>query len=163
MRNFYGTIQVSFDPGSYDGTLESIFSVIKNEFREKLTEDKIFDTMNSFAALEHNYAVKMVPLFLKFFGIRGINYLMKTGVTTSVSNLGTIALPEEMTTYVSHFSGYMSCRKASICLSSYGDRTVFGIVSCFTGHDVFMRLFRRLAELGIPAEVATNDYDTEVE
>ncbi len=162
-RNFYGTIQVDYDPAAYDGTLESILKVIHTAFREKLTRDKIFDTMNSFAALEHNYAVKMVPLFLKFFGIRGINYLMKTGVTTSVSNLGRIEVPEQMIPYIDRFSCYMSCRKASICFSSFQDKTVLGAVSCFTGHDVFMHLFRRLTELGIPVELGTNDHDAEVD
>ena len=64
-RNFFGVINVPFQPSHYDGTLESIVKEMKQAFKEQLSEEQIFHTMNSYAALEHNWAVKMVPLFLK--------------------------------------------------------------------------------------------------
>ena len=158
-RNFYGAIQVRFDPVKYDGTLESILCKIKHGFEDALTEDKIFHTMNSYAALEHNYAVKMTPLFLKYWGIRGYNNLVKKGVTTSVSNLGVIDIPDALRPYVEKFVSYMASRSAFLCLTTFGDKTVFGLTSCFTDHPVYMHLFRRLTAMGIPVEVATNDYD----
>ena len=160
-RNFFGAIQVTYEPSLYNGTLESVIKEIDREFRESLVEDKIFDTMNSYAALEHNYALKMVPLFVKYPALRYFNYSMKKGVSTSVSNVGKVELPEEMKPYVESFCGYMSGRTAFMCLTSYKDNTVFGITSCFTRHEVFMQFFRRLTELGIPVELATNDYDRE--
>ena len=160
-RNFFGAIQVGFDPDDYDGTLESILHTIKASFEENLTEERIIATMNSYAALEHNYAVKMTPLFLKYPAIRGFNYWMKKGVTTSVSNLGKVRLPKELEAYVERFVGYMASRTAFMCISTYRDKTVFGVTSCFTKHTVFMRFFRRLTELGIDVELASNDFDRE--
>ena len=160
-RNFYGAIQVRFDPEKYDGTLESILQEISRTFKENLTEEKVFQTMNSYAALEHNYAVKMIPLFLKYWGIRGYNNLIKTGVTTSVSNLGNVEIPEALCPYVEKFVSFMAARTAFVCLTSFGDKTVFGVTSCFTEHTVFMHFFRRLTAMGIPVEITTNDFDAE--
>ena len=160
-RNFYGAIQVRFDTAKYDGTLKSILQEIEREFSENLTEEKMFQTMNSYAALENNYAVKMTPLFLKYWGIRGYNNLVKTGVTTSVSNIGSIHISESLSQYVEKYAAFMAARTAFICLISFGDKTVFGVTSCFTEHTVFMRFFRRLTAMGIPVEITSNDYDVQ--
>ncbi len=162
-RNFFGAIQIVYNPERYNGTLESVLSEVKRLFAENLTEEKIFGTMNSYAALEHNYAVKMTPLFLKWPAIHSYNFWMKTGVTTSVSNLGRIELPDELAQYVDSFSAFMSGRTAFLCISTFRDKTVFGAATCFTRHAVFMRFFRRLVQLGIPVEIATNDYDVEAD
>ncbi len=160
-RNFFGAVQIVYDPERYDGTLESVVSDVRDRFEECLDENSIADTMNSYAALEHNYALKMVPLFLKYPALRGYNFWMKKGVTSSVSNVGKVELPEELMPYVEKFCSFMANRTAFMCISSFADKTVFGIVSCFTNHNVFMRLFRRLSEMGISVELATNDYDME--
>ena len=160
-RNFYGAIQIRFDPAAYQGTLESILTEIQKGFMENLTEENMFNTMNGYAALEHNYAIKMTPLVLKYWGIRGYNNLVKQGVTTSVSNIGKVDLPEAMRQYVSKFAAFMASRTAFLCLTSFGDQTVFVITSCFPEHTVFMHFFRRLTRLGIQVELTTNDYDRE--
>ena len=82
-------------------------------------------------------------------------------MTTSVSNLGNVEIPEALCPYVEKFVSFMAARTAFVCLTSFGDRTVFGVASCFTEHTVFMEFFRRLTAMGIPVEIATNDFDAE--
>ena len=94
-RNFFGVINVSFDPTHFDGQLESILSEVKASFQKQLSQDRILQTMNSYAALEHNIAIQMVPLFLKDLAIWGLNNRAKNGVTSTMSNLGNIEMPEE--------------------------------------------------------------------
>ena len=160
-RNFFGTIQISYHPDHYNGSLESILKDVQKTFAEDLTPEKVFQTMNSYAALEHNYAVKMVPLFLKWPALHGINNLMKKGVTTSVSNIGRINVPDEIVPYVDRYSAFMAGRNAFVCISTFREKTVFGVASCFTRHNVFMTMFRRMEQMGIPVEIATNDFDKE--
>ena len=160
-RNFFGTIQISYHPDHYDGSLESILKDVQEKFARELDPERVFQTMNSYAALEHNYAVKMSPLFLKWPALHGFNSLMKKGVTTSVSNIGRINVPDEIVPYVDRYSAFMSGRNAFMCVSTFREKTIFGVASCFTRHTVFMTMFRRMEQMGIPVEIATNDYDKE--
>lgn len=158
-RNFFGVIQVVYYAGDYDGTLKSIMDPVSREFSEQLTEENVRKTMNSYSALEHNLAVRVIPLFIKSVALQGIAYRMNTGVTTSVSNVGVVRLPAEMSPYVEKFSSFMSCKTVFLCVSTYEDQMVFGVVSSFERHPVAMNFFRRLVQLGVPVEIASNDCD----
>ena len=158
-RNFFGVIQVAYYAGNYDGSLKSIIDPVSREFTEQLTEENVRKTMNSYSALEHNLAVRVIPLFIKNMALQGIAYRMNTGVTTSVSNVGVVKLPAEMAPYVEKFSSFMACKTVFLCVSTYEDHMVFGIVSSFEKHPVAMNFFRRLVQLGVRVEVASNDCD----
>ncbi|MCC6094542.1 MAG: hypothetical protein LIV24_05925 [Eubacterium sp.] len=158
-RNFFGVIQVTYYAKDYDGTLQSIIDPVRREFDRQLTEENVRKTMNSYSALEHNLAVRVIPLFFKNIALQGIAFRMNTGVTTSVSNVGRVKLPDELTGYIEKFASFMSCKTIFLCISSFGDHMVFGIVSCFERHPVSMHFFRRLVQLGVPVEIASNDCD----
>jgi hypothetical protein len=158
-RNFYGVISVAYDPVRYDGELQSVIESVKKSFREQLREDRIAETMNTYSALEHNWAVKVIPLQLKDMGISGINYLRKREVTTSVSNVGRVTMPEELATYIDRFSSFMSTNGEQMCISSFEDRLVFGFTSAFVQSAPIMNFFRRLTGFGIEVELGTNDFD----
>ena len=158
-RNFFGTISVSFDPKLYDGTLESILPVIRKEFADKLTDEKIFYTMNTYSSLEHNRWIRFVPLFIKNFVVGRFTSAKYSSVTTSVSNVGRIAMPEICVPYIEKFSTFMACKTVFVCITSFGGHMVFGITTCYKKHQISLNFVRRLVELGIPVEVASNDYE----
>lgn len=160
-RNFFGVFLVSFQPEDYDGTLESIMAAVEREFRENLTEDKIFESMNSYAELENNWAVKVFSLGIKDLGVGGINHLMKQGVTTTVSNVGRVKVDPALEPYIEKFACFNTSDTTQMCIMSFGDRLTFGITTAFTDHAMPRRFFRRLTELGIEVTLATNDYNAE--
>lgn len=159
MRNFFGTIQVTYDPTHYDGNLSSIIPDISKGFKEQLEPQAIAQTMNSYAALEHNFALKLVPLPLKDLGMQGIAYMMKRGVTTSVSNIGKVKLPPEYAEYVDRFAAFMSNKNVFVCISTFNDKMVFGITSAFENHVISKNFFRSIKALGIDVEITSNDND----
>jgi hypothetical protein len=79
-------------------------------------------------------------------------------VTSTLSNLGRIDMPEEAVPYIDKFSAFMTAPSEQICIATFQDRMVFGEVSAFTTHEIMLHFFRRLTEMGIPVELATNDY-----
>ncbi|MBO5551695.1 MAG: hypothetical protein J5966_07025, partial [Lachnospiraceae bacterium] len=83
----------------------------------------------------------------------------KKGVTTTLSNLGRIEMPEGLSQFVDRFSAFMAAPSQQICISSFGDRMVFGEVSPYSTHEVMLHFFRRLVKLGVDVELASNDYD----
>ena len=153
-RNFFGVINVSYNSMEYDGNLDPIIEHVRKAFQELLSEDKIFQTMNAYAALEHNRAVKLVPLVLKDLGIRGISTLMQKGVTSTVSNVGKVEMPEQLVPFIEKFSSYMSTNRVQMCISSFQDKLTFGVTSAYTDHTMIMHFFRRMVDLGIPVELA---------
>ena len=72
-RNFFGVINVAFYPEQYDGTLESILKVVQASFKRQLTQDQVSLSMHDYARLEHNIAIRPVPLFIKNLVIAAVN------------------------------------------------------------------------------------------
>ena len=68
-------------------------------------------------------------------------------------------MPENISPYIDRFSAFMAAPSQQVCISSFGDRMVFGEVSPYTTHDVMRNFFRRLVALGVDVELASNDYD----
>ena len=158
-RNFFGVINIKYYAKDYDGTLESIISRVKDSFAEQLKPENVASTMNSYGALEHNLAIKIMPLFIKDLGIHFFDSLAKNGVTTSISNLGQIKMPPELCPYIDKFSAFMTAPSQQICVSSFGEKMVFGEVSPYKTHEIMLSFFRRLTSMGVAVEVSTNDYD----
>ncbi len=158
-RNFFGVISIKYDPLDFDNTLESIIEDVHDSFQQQLNPDRINSTMNSYAALEHNLAIKVVPLFIKDYAIGRFDAAAKSGVTTSISNMGIIKMPAEVTPFIDRFSAFMTAAKEQITVCSFRDKMVFGECSAFTQHPTMLNLCRRLTAEGIGVEIATNDYD----
>lgn len=158
-RNFFGVISVVYEPSCYDGRLEGIIEEVKKSFETQLSAEKIFQTMNSYAALEHNVAIKMVPLIIKDLTIGRLYRHASRGVTSTMSNLGNIEMPAGTLPYIEKFAAFMTAPSEQICVSSFKDKMVFGEVSTYTTHEVMLHFFRRLTEMGIEVTLASNDYD----
>ncbi len=160
-RNFFGVINISFLAADYHGDFQSIIDSVSESFKKQLSEDRIRETMNSYAALEHNFVVKMIPLFLKDIGISLLSRAANRGVTCTMSNLGQIRMPEIFTPYIHHFSAFMSAPSEQLCVSSFGDNMIIGEVSPYVTHGVMLNFVRKLSGMGIPVTLASNDYDSE--
>ena len=158
-RNFFGVINISYDPGHDTGELKDLIAEVAAAFREQLVPEQILRTMNSYATLEHNPAIQMVPLLFKDLTIRYNNRRAEQGVTTTMSNLGSVEMPAEVIPYIDRFGAFMTAPSEQLCVVSFQDRMVFGDCSSFTTHKVMFHFFRRLTELGIPVELASNDYE----
>ncbi len=161
-RNFFGVISIKYDPMDFDNTLESIIDKVNVSFKEQLDPERINSTMNQYAALEHNLAIKVVPLFIKDYAIGRFDAAAKSGVTTSISNMGVIKMPTEVTPFIERFSAFMTAAKEQITVCSFMDKMVFGECSAFTNHPTMLNLCRRLTAEGIGVEIATNDFDLHV-
>ena len=158
----YYTIKCSAEDkaGSMDPLLADILPVVKEAFESQLTPEGIRATMDSYSALERNPFIRVVPLWVKDFVIGRYSTRTRKGVTATLSNLGRIRLAEPIAGYVDRISCFMSSYGMQVCVSSYGDKMVFGAASGFRTHNVMLHFFRRLTALGITAEITTNDYET---
>ena len=156
-RNFFGVINVAFYPEQYDGSLGSILKVVQASFKRQLTQDQVALSMHDYARLEHNIAIRPVPLFIKNLVIAAVNSGVQKGITGTISNVGRITIPEPFHSYIDRFSCFMAAPDVQISVCSFGGKMCFGIGSSFVTNPVLMRFFRKMADLGIDVEIATND------
>lgn len=162
-RNFFGVINVPFRAKEYDGTIESIIDSVRESFEEQLTEENLRDTMNGYSGLSQNIAIKVIPLFIKDPVVNILSRVAQQGTTATMSNLGRIKMPPEFEPYILQFSAFMATPNMQICVSSFGDRMVFGGVSAYAEHFVLVNFFRGLTKRGLRVEIATNDNDVNPE
>ena len=130
-RNFFGVINVAFYPEQYDGTLESILKVVQASFKRQLTQDQVSLSMHDYARLEHNIAIKVVPLLIKNLVISAINAKTQRGITGTISNVGKVTVPKEMEPYINKFSCFMAAPDIQISVCSFNGKMCFGIGSAF--------------------------------
>lgn len=156
-RNFFGVINVAFYPEQYDGTLESILQVVQSSFKRQLTQDQVALSLHDYARLEHNIVIRPVPLFIKNLVIAAVNSCVQKGITGTISNVGKITIPEPYDSYIDRFSCFMAAPDVQISVCSFGGKMCFGVGSSFVTNPVLMRFFRKMANLGIDVEIATND------
>ena len=81
--------------------------------KNQLDPARVNETMNSYAALEHNIAIKVVPLFIKDYVVGRFDAAAKKGVTTSISNMGVIKMPAEVRPFIERFSAFMTAATPS--------------------------------------------------
>ena len=158
-RNFFGVINVVYDPALYDGTLESIIPAVRESFNKQLRQDQVELMMNSYSSLEHNMAIKVVPLWIKNLVISLINAKTQLGITGTISNVGKVTVPEEMEPYIRKFSCFMAAPEVQVCICSYKDELVFGVASAFIQQPVIRGFFRDMVDMGIEVVLESNDFD----
>ena len=156
-RNFFGVINVAFDPEQYDGTLGSIIEVVQASFRRQLSQDQVALSMHDYARLEHNIIIRPIPLLIKNLVIATVNDMVQKGITATVSNVGKITIPEPFDSYIDRFSCFMAAPDLQISVCSFNGKMCFGVASAFETNAAIMRFFRKMVALGIDVEIATND------
>lgn len=157
LRNFSSYVYLSLDVANGEYSLEDAVREIKYQKRLYVQPSHLTRRIAANVALEDNFAVRCVPLFLKKPIINIINHLKGDKYATyTFSNLGRIELPEAMREHVRdiHFIlGRTRKRSGSCACVSYGG-TLNLDFSRKIAEDDFERIFvRNLRALGIWARV----------
>ena len=152
-RNFFSVLKLKYK-GSDE--LESIIKYVDDYLKKELKQENLFKRMNKFATIEHNFLVRLVPLFIKNIILKFANYLSNKDLTTSVTNLGVVKIPDEIKDYIDSFEVYVSTDKMQISLCSYLDKLNISFTSVFISTDIIKDFYRKLASFGIDITIISN-------
>ena len=152
-RNFFSVLKLKYK-GSDD--LESIIKEADTYLKEELKQTNLFKRMNKYATIEHNFLVRLVPLFIKNIILRFASYLSNKDLTTSVTNLGVIKLPDEIKDFVDSFEVYVSTDKMQMAICSYLDKLNISFTSVFISTDIIKDFYRKLVSYGIDITIISN-------
>lgn len=155
-RNFFATMNIGYDFSKNPNDFNSIISAVNKEFQNKLNFDYISDRINSFAKTEHNALAKIAPLFFKDICLKTAHDISALEVTSSLSNVGIVTMPDVFQDYIKNFDMCTSGNKISVCMCSYKNNMSISMTSPFINSDIQRNFFRHLADMGLNVEIATN-------
>lgn len=153
LRNFFAVLNIK-----YKGMSElDEFILCTNKFlKEQLKPNELRKRMNALIAMEKNIILRCVPLFIKNIVLRLATKISSIGATTSLSNVGAIAMPDEVKKYIKLFDMMVSTPGIQACMCSYENNLVLTFSSVFKNSDIQKRVFRTLSELGLDVTIQTN-------
>jgi NRPS condensation-like uncharacterized protein len=155
-RNFFATMNIAYDFSKNTGDFKSIISCVNKEFESKLNFEYISDRINSFSKTEHNAFAKIAPLFFKDICLKTAHDISALEVTSSLSNVGIVTMPDAFQDYIKNFDMCTSGNKISICMCSYKNNLSISMTSPFINSDIQRNFFCHLADMGLNVEIATN-------
>ena len=158
MANFFSYITLIAKKENME-TFDKIVEFVKNDFKQRLTEEEIMKTMSANVKLGNNIAVKVVPLFLKKILVR-LSYLeIRKYTTITYSNIGRIGIIGKYQDYIDYFLMLIAPEpvekiKCSSC--TFENKMVFTFTSILKDNNIEKRFYQFLQERGIDVTIESN-------
>ena len=153
-RNFFSVIKLKYNGSD---NLKDIIKYVDKNLKKELKKDNLFKTMNKYATFEHNFLIRLIPLFVKNFILKIIIKFVKT--TTTVTNLGIIKVDDSIKYYIDSFEVYVSTDKMQISMCSYLDKLNISFTSIFDNMDIIKNFYRKLSSFGIEIIISSNNVE----
>lgn len=158
MANFFSYITLIAKKENMEA-FDKIVEFVKNDFKQRLTEEEIMKTMSTNVKLGNNIAVKVVPLFLKKILVR-LSYLeIRKYTTITYSNIGRIGIIGKYQDYIDYFLMLIAPEpvekiKCSSC--TFENKMVFTFTSILKDNSIEKRFYQFLQERGIDVTIESN-------
>ncbi len=160
LRNFANYVNPGIEPcyGSY--TLDEVLKIVSCQMGIELTPKILGAKFTTNVRSEQNAVLRVAPLFLKDMAMRAVFYMTGDRKTaTCFSNLGRVALPEEMGLFVTRMEfmlGPLSYNPVAIGALSYDGKLYVNITRTIEESALEREFFTRLVKLGIPVKIESN-------
>jgi len=160
LRNFSSYLNVGIDSAYGRYTFEEILTLVKHTLGLEISEKGLNARMSANVNSERNPVVRAMPLFLKspflkmMFMLQGDRYC-----TTTFSNLGEVALPEEMRAHVSRMDFLLGVPYRNPVVAacvSYGGNAYISFSRSIREPYFERAFFSALVKMGIPVRVESN-------
>ena len=138
---------------------ENIIEFVKNDFKQKLTEEEIIKTMSANVKLGTNLFIKVIPLELKKAIVR-LSYLeIRKYTTITFSNIGRIGIIGKYKDYIDEFLMLIAPEpvekiKCSGC--TFENKMSFTFTSILNDNNIEKTFYNFLKNRGIKVKVESN-------
>ena len=152
MQNFVCFERIYLQKGENDLSLSHLVSVVRDEFRSKITEKSMKDHVDDVYRCFTLPVLKYTPLFIKYPCFKLVKALLnKVRQTAILSNIGTITLPERATHYVKNVKFFLNIGKnapMNVAIVTYNGICNVDVTCGLDGCDIPERFFRLLTSQG---------------
>ncbi len=136
-----------------------ILELVKKEFKQKLTPEKIEETMYANIKIGTNFFIKLIPLFLKKILV-GISYKeIRKNFTTTISNIGKIDIHEEYLNDIENFLFLLSpesVEKNKASIVSYNNNLVLTFTSILKDNKIEKAFYEFIKKQNIEISIEGN-------
>lgn len=125
LSNFFTCMEVEGNVINKDVTFDDILSNVKNEFKNKLTKDKVKTYLSRDVKLGTNIILKLIPRYIKKASMKYLGKVINNSSTSTLSNVGPFIIDEQYKKYIDNIyisvnAGAVQRVKCVIC--SYEDK-----------------------------------------
>ena len=160
LRNFSSYINPGIDPRYGDYTLDEIIMLTHHYMRYEITEKHLNARLAKNVQSERNILMRVMPLFMKNFALMMIFKLVgESRFTSTMTNMGTVDVPEEMKPHVEYFEAQLGpslYNKVNCAVTSYGKTLCVSFTRTIKESYVEREFFSLLVRQGIPVKVFSN-------
>ena len=161
-RNFFYTILVSYQPKD-DNKLENIIEAVSKQLEEQLDKNSLQRKMNTFMLIEKLLFIRVIPGFLKDFGLKFIAKMGKLGQTTVFSNLGLVSVPECYYKYINTIGAISSTDEIQLVACSFNGVITLAFSSHFANKEIersYLKYLKRdIKNITIISNVGSDNYE----
>lgn len=157
--NFFSYIDVNIDTNK-EQTFYNILEKVKTEFSEKLKEEELLKTISVNLRLTNNFALRLVPLFIKKLVVSNVHKEYRRYNTTTLSNIGRIGMMAEYKPFIDKFLLLIApedIEKIKCTICAYEDTMVFSFASVLESKKVENKMKEVLEGFGIQVELDGNE------
>ena len=138
---------------------ETIIDFVKNDFKQKLTEEEIIKTMSANVKLGTNLFIKLIPLELKKAIVR-LSYLeIRKYTTITFSNIGRIGIIGKYKDYIDEFLMLIApepVEKIKCAGCTFENKMSFTFTSILNDNSIEKTFYNFLKNRGINVKVESN-------
>lgn len=160
LRNFMLCYSFQIDPKMGEYTFPEILKQLSLYLRYINNEKTLQAMMNGNAGIEKNPIMRVIPSFLKDFGINVLyKFVGEKSTSALISNIGVIKAPEEMEPYIEKIMltlGRGMVNAARCGAVSYNGTLAFSVTNIYNDTRVQREIFRTFVKFGIPVKIESN-------
>jgi len=160
LRNFSSYVCPGLDPRKGVYTFDEVIVLVHHFLRLQVTEKNMRARVADNVKIEKNRLLRIMPLFIKNRIIHlGYKALGPVSITSTLSNLGVVKVPDEILPYVEAFDvilGGTPETKVKCALAGFNGRIRINFTSVIEETTIERAFFTFLVEQSIPVNIESN-------
>ena len=158
-RNFFAMVSIPFYPQNEQYERREIMLLVQEELKKQITREHLEQLISYNVSNQKNLALRAVPLLLKKPVMKLVYLSGVKGTTTTLTNVGMLAVKEEYQPYIERFQVILSPSvgqnmKVTVC--SYRDELAVTFSSLLKDTSVQKEFFESLSQEGLEIAIETN-------
>lgn len=158
-RNFFTVVDIRYNFADLPTDFDSVLMSVDKQLKEKTQKDQLEKAINYNMAAQKNIVARAVPLIIKNFVLKAIYKYREKESTTTITNLGVISMPDELSPYINNFQALInptSTHRIKMAITSYKDTMVVNFTSRIEETSIEKFFIRHLANNGVNITLTTN-------